>query len=170
MITHSALKDLLHYDPETGVFTTARKRGKWAAGRVAGSISSTGYVVIKIGNVQHKAHRLAFLYMNASMPTDQVDHINGVRHDNRFINLREVSQTENQRNAKRRADNRSNVTGVHWYSRYGCWHVGISSRHVGYFKNLEEAIAARKAAEVSLGYHQNHGRLHSAGFREKPNE
>lgn len=91
-LTAGRLKELLTYDPETGVFIWRGWRsGSAVAGSVAGSLHSDGYVCIKIGRCLYRAHRLAFLYMTGSRPIGQVDHINMNRADNRWCNLRETS-------------------------------------------------------------------------------
>lgn len=88
MLTQSRLKELLEYDPETGDFhwrvrpVRCKQNATWNsawAGKIAGTISTYGYVMI---NVQHyqpmRAHRLAFLYMTGKFPQVDVDHINGI--------------------------------------------------------------------------------------------
>ena len=91
-----------------------------------------------------------------------VDHISGDTLDNRRINLRIVSFTDNCRNASCRVDNKSGKSGVGWIDRLGKWQARISEGgnkiNLGFFSRIEDAIAAREAAEVSLGYHGNHGR------------
>tara|TARA_R110001606_G_scaffold190822_1_gene338772 strand:+ start:384 stop:701 length:318 start_codon:yes stop_codon:yes gene_type:complete len=95
-------------------------------------------------------------------PADQIDHISGDRSDNRIENLREATQTENSRNMKTLANNMSGVMGVSWDKRERHWIATISddnsSVRLGRFKSFEDAVAARKAAEVEYGYHPNHGR------------
>jgi hypothetical protein len=92
----------------------------------------------------------------------EVDHINGDSCDNRLVNLREVNHQQNMRNAKRRSDNSSGATGVYYIKATGRWiaqiRVDNRGRHLGAFNSFEEAVAARKAAEVALGFHENHGR------------
>ena len=92
-----------------------------------------------------------------------IDHINGVRHDNRLENLRLVDRTGNARNAKRRNDSSSGVTGVHFHKQHGKWNSRINHEgkrvELGLYRDWFEAVCARKAAEVRLGYHENHGRV-----------
>jgi len=78
MITQAGLKELLNYNPETGDFAWVKSK------KPAGGISSYGYRRIIIDGKEHKAHRLAWLYTHGVFPEDQIDHINGVRHDNRI--------------------------------------------------------------------------------------
>jgi hypothetical protein len=91
-----------------------------------------------------------------------IDHINGDRSDNRITNLRSVSHSGNTKNAKRRGDNLSGMTGVSFFRPKGTWRARINHNGetilLGYFRTYEEAVAARKAAEKIYEYHENHGR------------
>ena len=91
------LHQRLHYDPSTGVFTwkAPEKPGQNAEGTVAGSHCDKGYLVIGIDRKVYKAHRLAWLYMTGSWPECQIDHINGVKDDNRWANLRQATNAQN---------------------------------------------------------------------------
>lgn len=102
-ITQVELKELLNYDANTGVFTRRVSRRGYRAGSIAGSTNRKGYHQIGIGEIVYKAHRLAWLYVYGAWPANDVDHINGVRNDNRIENLRAVTRSENlqnQRNAR----------------------------------------------------------------------
>lgn len=175
MLTQAHLKECLSYDPDAGIFTwlnrpeshfkTRRAFNTWNS-RFSGKITGYKkkefpYLVIRIGGINYKAHRLAFLFMTGSMPPS-VDHINGIRFDNRWINLREASTSENQKNASMRSDNKSGVTGVQWYKKLSKWVARITSDgekiHLGYFDDIKDAIKARKQAERKYGFHANHGR------------
>lgn len=108
------------------------------------------------------SHRLAWLYTYGHWPIDQIDHINGIRDDNRICNLREVNNQQNQMNAKKRFDNTSGKTGVCYFSRDNNWRSTIvfkgKSHHLGYFETKEEAILAREEAEVRFGFSERHGK------------
>ena len=112
MITQGELKELFYYDGDTGLFTR-RSTTSWRslAGTIAGSLTSTGYMVIKINYQSYYAHRLAWLYVNGEFPVDRIDHINRVRTDNRIVNIRETTASGNARNLTPRA-NGTGVTGV----------------------------------------------------------
>lgn len=162
MLLQEELKEQLHYDPDTGVFTrlvTTAAKGK--AGDVAGWIEKSGYVRISVKNKLYRAHRLACLYMTGKFPENQMDHINHVRHDNRWVNLRKVTNTENQKNQKISPNNTSGVTGVYWQKKLGKWEgkirVNGKQKHLGVSRDKFEIICARKSAENKQGYHENHG-------------
>ena len=119
MITQASLKDLLRYDPETGLFVWLRKPSKRVrVGALACSASTDGkYVKVTIGRVDYRAHRLAWFYMTGEWPTEQIDHLNCLGTDNRFINLRPASARLNQQN--RRKPQKTNKLGVLGVSRHG---------------------------------------------------
>jgi hypothetical protein len=102
MLTQERLKELLKYDPETGLFIRKiNTRNSINAGSVAGCLDTSGYIKIKVDSKLYLGHRLVFLYVNGENPKHQVDHINGIRNDNRLINLREATHSENEQNQKR---------------------------------------------------------------------
>ena len=161
MLTQERLKELFHYDPDTGVFVRkvqtcnrVRQNGK------AGSLHSSGYLTIRIGSKNYYAHRLAWFYTYGEWP-NQVDHINHNRADNRLCNLRSVTDAENRKNQTLRIDNKSGICGVAWDKHYKKWKAHIrangKAKTLGYFDNLFDAVCIRKSAEVKLGFHKNHG-------------
>lgn len=162
-VTKAILQDILHYDPDTGIFTwkisTARRIH---VGDTAGHIRPDGYGVITLKGVRYLSHRLAFLYMTGEFPANTVDHIDGNTGNNSWSNLRDVEHTENCKNQKRAKNNTSGVIGVNWHSRYKKWTAFISIhgvyKFIGSFDDFFEAVAIRKSAENRHGYHVNHGR------------
>ena len=91
MLTQSELKSLLHYDPETGLFTwIAPLSNRVQVGDVCSTVAPIGYILIGVRGQKLYAHRLAWLYMTGEWPENQIDHINCVKTDNRWANLREV--------------------------------------------------------------------------------
>ena len=76
MITQSELKNILHYNQDTGVFTWIKNS------IVAGTVEKKGYIAIKINRKSYKAHRLAWLYIYGNFPKEQIDHLNGIKNDN----------------------------------------------------------------------------------------
>jgi len=161
-INQKELKELLDYNPATGIFTRKVRTAKRVhVGDVAGTINSLGYRRIQLYGKLYKAHRLAWLFMTGEFPANDIDHINHVKDDNRFANLRVVTHSENLRNATMRNDNSSGVTGVSWFKRDSNWRVQImvngKSIHGGYFGCITAATLARKALDVKYRFHVNHG-------------
>lgn len=160
-LTQKRLKEILDYDPETGIFTYAKNHGRMKKGDRAGNINSHGYVNIKVLDRLWKAHRLAFFYMEGDTP-GAVDHINHVRTDNRWINLRPADRAINGKNQRMGSNNKSGVTGVFWHKSAKKWvaqiRVNRKRVHLGSFASFDDAVAARKEAEVEHGFHPNHGK------------
>ena len=162
MITQDRLKELLHYDPETGAFTWKDDRkGRVKKGAEAGRIAANGYVRITIDIEEYYAHRLAWICQFGHFPDCQIDHINHVRHDNRIENLRSCTHQENHRNMPITKRNTSGIVGVGWNKKLSKWQSLIMADgkniHLGYYQNIGSAKAARKLAEYMYGYHENHG-------------
>lgn len=160
-------RELISYDPETGDFTWLRPRARRSdlAGSKAGSLNNKGYWRIMINGKAYQAHRLAFLLMTGSLPAKHVDHINGIRTDNRWANLREVDFVGNAQNQRRRKDSKLGLTGVYWSESRKSFQVCIGineagrkrNKPLGRFKSLFDAACARKSAEIVYGFHPNHG-------------
>lgn len=163
-LTQAQVRELFNYDPDTGLFTRLKTTGpRGQVGDTAGCDGGSGYILVMISGSKHRIHRLAFLYMTGSWPTAQVDHINGLRDDNRWSNLREVSNTENAQNQKRRCTNTSGTTGVSWNKSKNKWcaYLAVTGKrmYLGMFASLDEAIASRAAADIKYGYHPGHGKV-----------
>jgi len=169
------LQECLTYEASTGFlfwkrrplehFANANACGVWNskhAGNRAGSPNMKRRWSTKINAALYQNHRIAWALYYGCWPDDQIDHINGNPEDNRIVNLRVVTNAENQRNVARKKTNKSGVTGVCWHKRGKVWQVNIRGDgrfiYLGSFRNLDDAIAARKAAERQYGYHENHGR------------
>ncbi|OTA14101.1 hypothetical protein Xvie_04002 [Xenorhabdus vietnamensis] len=120
-LTQSRLRELLDYNPETGAFVWLSYRSQRArVGSIAGRINTlTGYIEIQIDGIRYKAHRLAWMYINGAMPEKQIDHISGIKTDNRISNLREATRSQNQQNIGLTKANKSGRKGVHY--RDGKW-------------------------------------------------
>lgn len=151
-LTAEYLRSVLHYEPETGIFTRkVSTSNSVKVGDAAGSQSGRGYLNITVGSRLYRAHRLAWLYVYGNWPEDQLDHINRDRADNRIENLREVTNKQNHQNSGKRRDNTSGHPGVCWHKQRSKWVARIMHNqkqiHLGLFTDIEEAIAARKAAE-----------------------
>lgn len=178
IITAEYIRQLLHYDAETGVFTwrprpasmfvggkrpAAYMAATWNArfaGKPAGSVSKNGYVYFLILGEKRLAHRVAWLYVTGEWPKEQIDHENLIRHDNSFANLRPATSSQNGFNRSPTKRNKSGVKGVFWFARTRRWlayvDAGRRRHYLGYFKNKADAEIAAKAARNEL--HQDFAR------------
>ena len=121
-LTQAKLKELLHYEPETGVFTWIESTSsRIKIGDIAGNKGVDGYIDIRIYGKLLRAHRLAYLYMTGEWPANHVDHINGIKHCNIWTNLRECTQSQNLLNIGMRKNNKSGFKGVSWGNRDKKW-------------------------------------------------
>ena len=162
-LTQEILKEYFQYNPETGLFIwkVFRGGGSPKIGTIAGTPHEDGYVKIKVNGKIYSAHRLAWLYMTGSFPTQEIDHTNGDGADNRFSNLREASRTENNRNTKVRKNNTSGFKRVS-KNRHGKWvsHIHVEGRqhYLGSFDTPEAAHEAYcMAAKAFYGEFANNG-------------
>ena len=148
--TADRIRELFAYAPDTGLFTRIKPvRGK-SIGNIAGAVQQNGYIYIKVDNVLYKAHRLAWLHTYGKWPSMAIDHVNGIRADNRIINLRLATRSQNSANSQRRKDNTSGFKGVHrlgnrWVARIQ--HEGMRL-HLGMFETAEGAHAAYTVAAI----------------------
>ncbi len=155
-LSQARVRELLHYDPLTGIFTWLVHRrshaGRVAPGVVAGQINKYGYRVIGIDGERHFASRLAWLYMKGVWPDDEVDHENRRPGDDRWDNLRPATSGQNKCNRGARSDNKSGVIGVAFDGARGKWRATmvIGGKRVLYarFGTFDEAARARRAAEL----------------------
>lgn len=174
------LLQLLSYDPDTGKLFWLRRGPEWfkdgaqsrehnAAiwnGKNAGKEAfvtrlPTGHRYAGLFGVKTLAHRVIWKMVTGEEP-DTIDHINGDASDNRWANLRNVTQADNARNCRRSKNNSSGFNGIYWSRRHGKWCVDIHfeyrKKHIGLFSCIGKAVVARRAAEKAHGFHENHGR------------
>jgi hypothetical protein len=163
------LKSLVSYDRETGVFRwtwiegAPLHRNRQFAGKRCGTIDKDGYLQITLIGHKYLAHRLAFMYINGAWPDKEIDHIDGVRNNNAFSNIRMVSRHENKRNMKQYENNSTGTCGVGWHKQRNKWRAYASDvtgklRHLGLFDCFDDAVAARNAASSEWGYTERHGK------------
>ncbi len=161
ILTQSRLKELLTYDPDTGIFVWILRAGRGGAGCIAGSVRPTGYRYIGIDRKNYRAHRLAWLYVYGKFPDNQIDHKNRKRDDNWIGNLRDVTTIENCKNQTMYKNNTSGIAGVRWHKGQKRWHAQIVVRqkniYLGSFLGLDEAVDARAKAEIIHDFRPNHG-------------
>lgn len=152
-LTAERLRELLHYDPETGVFTrrTCPHRPD-LEGKVTGRRDARGYFTVKLEMTKYQAHRLAWLYIKGVWPADLIDHINGIKDDNRIVNLREATNHENQQNRRTTAGRGPFSLGTQyredlrkkWAARI---RVNGHLKSLGYFDTQKEAHQAYLVAK-----------------------
>lgn len=155
VLDSTRLKEILNYDCETGIFTWKEKIAKKTiVGGKAGCLRN-GYITINIMGKRYQAHRLALIYVHGHCNSYDVDHINGNKSDNRIVNLRFATRSENKQNIiKRQPNNRSGYTGVDWHKSSNMWRATITimrkQKHIGLFKTAEEAHKAYLEAKKQL--------------------
>ena len=155
-VTAEFVRELFHFDPETGVFTrlVTRQGAGARAGDIAGTRKPSGYLSIWICGANYAAHRLAWLYVHGTWPAGQIDHINRKRDDNRIANLRVVTHAENQQNHGVRKASKSGYKGVTWSKRHRTWVARIwfngKAYSLGFHKTPEAGYAAYQAAAARL--------------------
>lgn len=144
-LTQARVKELLDYDPGTGVFIWRAIRGG-PAGRTAGALDTRGYRLIRVDYRLYRSCRLAWLYMTGGWPECQIDHVNMVRDDDSWANLRLATSSQNNMNRRARAGTASGLKGVSWDSRSGKWVALITAFGVttwlGVFDDPQEAHRA----------------------------
>lgn len=156
MLTQAILKENLHYNPDTGVFTWVKTNKGRILSKEVGFFEADGYRRIGINRKRYAAHRLAWLYMTGEWPENQIDHVNGIRGDNRFLNIREANHSQNNHNKRKQSNNTSGYKGVSWYKHAKKWRASIKldnkTKCIGYFLTAELAYDAyRKAAKELHG-------------------
>ena len=154
-LTQQRLKELLSYDPETGLFINLTQRSNVKAGAVAGCKHSSGYIYIKIDGKKYKSHRLAWLYVYGNIPEKGLDHINEIKDDNSIVNLRLATDQENMQNVSNpRIDNTSGFRGVSWSKNTKKWRARIALngklKHLGLFNTREKAHDAYLKAKREI--------------------
>lgn len=154
MLKRESVAAYLDYDPDTGIIRRRVRGGKVPAGAIAGFLSGQGYRIIRVCGAQTQAHRLAWLLHYGEWPAREIDHINGVRDDNRIINLRLATRTENNWNTRARADNTSGFKGVYYHKTNNRWVAKIQRDgrrlFLGCFPTKEAAAAAVIAVRADL--------------------
>lgn len=164
MLTQAYVKELFDYYPDTGsLIWKVKRQGRGALNGPALACLSKGHLRGRIDGKGYLQHRVIWLWMTGHWPESQIDHINGNGADNRWSNLRSVTDAENKRNLPHRADNTSGVIGVYFHNAAQKWcaelKINGKKHYLGLFSIHADAVQARKQAERTYGFHPNHGRL-----------
>lgn len=158
------IKDFLKYDPITGIFSWVKYRCQTAYPGVKVQCKDRkGYILVGWNRINYRAHRLAWWFVYGVMPTAQIDHINGIRSDNRISNLRLASDFEQNHNRKKPITNTSGVKGISWSKSHASWVARVAYKgkryQIGYFTDIGKAEKA--LCELRETLHKefcNHGR------------
>jgi hypothetical protein len=161
------LSELFSWDIEKGQLIWLVTRGSSIKGTRAGTISNCGYFITSIKGQRYLIHRIIWMLGSGSDPRGlQVDHINGNRLDNRFCNLRAAERLDNNKNVKAHDDNKSGHLGITEH-KPGIWRARImkngKNMHLGLFPSIEQAVEARRKAELEY-----HGEFSSYASRSAP--
>ncbi|AUE23479.1 HNH endonuclease [Escherichia phage vB_EcoS_HSE2] len=158
--------DYFRYDTNTGkLYWRVTNSNRAPAGSEVAAVRNWGYVCVRLHGRTFQAHRIIWDMMkpeNKLQPGEEIDHIDHNRENNLLSNLRKTTRKENSRNLSLARNNTSGVTGVRFDKSRGKWRAEIKVKkrviHLGRFETIDDAIAARKAAEVKYGFHENHGK------------
>lgn len=156
MLTQAGLKELLTYNPATGEFRWVKSTSNRAlAGAFAGGDNGNGYLRVHIDGRKYFHHRLAWLWVHGSIPSDhELDHIDGNPKNNAIINLRVVTRSENEMNKCVRRDNATGATGIYRKGRAGKFVAEITAAgrryRLGPFSDFTAALAARREVQAIL--------------------
>lgn len=156
VLTFDRAVRLFRYDEATGKLTWDAQRGRAKAGDCAGARDHKGYVIVRVDGRIYKAHRIVWLMKTGSWPAGEIDHINGVKDDNRFANLRDVTHAENAQNLHRaqRRNRSCGLLGVTFDRFTGRWkaQLQVNGRRyqIGRYDTAEQAHAAYRTAKASI--------------------
>ena len=162
-ISAERVRELLDYDPETGVITRRVNCGRAKSGSIVNSLQSRGYIRVALDGRYYLAHRVAMLIFYGEWPENLVDHINGIKTDNRIENLRSATLSENSMNRIKGTHNTSGIKGVCYVKSRRKWVGRVAKKfghygYIGLFKTKEGAEKAVIKARMRIhGEFANHG-------------
>ena len=155
MLTQSKLKEIIEYDPLTGIIIYKKTlSNRIKVGEEVNGISDRGYKRCQIEGKRYQCHDLAWLYMTGEFPKNQIDHIDCNPENLKFINLRESTQMQNCCNRSIGKNNSSGIKGVKWHKSSGKWYVSIDSNYkriyIGSYDYIKDAEIAVKKARLEI--------------------
>lgn len=149
-----AAAEWLRYDASSGTFTAIKSHPRRKAGDVAGFCMANGYIGVSVLGRQFYAHRLAWMFVYGQLPGMKIDHINGIRHDNRIANLREATDIGNAENIRKpHRDSSTGLLGVTFERSSGRYQAQLTSmgkKWCARFATAEEAHAAYLAKKREM--------------------
>lgn len=158
MITQDNLKEYFEYK-DGNLFWKKQPSPQIKVGDVVGTINKRGYVQVKFLCKRFYAHRLIYFMFNGYFP-QEVDHIDGNKTNNKIENLRAVTKSQNQHNARINVNNTSGVKGISWDKRCGKWKAQIAvnkkNYHLGRFDDFD--LAKKTINQFREKYHQEYAR------------
>lgn len=159
--TQSSLQQVFSYVEDTGELRHRYTTLSGKQGELATFDHSRGYLSVCVGKKQYLAHRIIYMMKEGFWP-EHIDHINHNKQDNRWKNLRSVTQEENNRNMPQQTNTATGVVGVSLHKPTGKYRayitVGGKAKHIGLYETVAAAQAAREQANNQYGYHANHGK------------
>ena len=160
-LTQTYLKSIFDYNRDDGTLLGRERRPGARKSRIAGHADkSTGYLKVRVNRTLYVAHRLIWVMVYGAPPKGEVDHIDGFRANNEIENLRDVSRSGNQKNARLMSNSNTGIMGVN--NEGGKYRVTISvnqkKTYIGFYEDFFHACCIRKSLELKHDYHPNHGR------------
>jgi len=156
MITQEEVRKHFSYNKKTGILRRKTATGTAKIGDIVSYKTPNGYLSVSFKNKKYQVHRLIWFGMTGYFPENDIDHINRIRDDNRWKNLREVSKQCNARNCNISKNNNSGITGICWNKSKNKWAVQImvnrKKYYIGRFKDFDEAVCHRLAVEQCLNW------------------
>ena len=153
MLTYERLREVIKYDPETGLITWATTRKKCTVGALAGYSCPRGYIYVRVDYKRYSGHRLIWLYMTGEWPHGELDHRDGNPSNNLWSNIRQATRAQNGQNRGIQKNNHTGFKGVHRGAKrfYATIQANRQDKYLGTFDTAIEAAAAYQAAAVK--YH-----------------
>lgn len=158
------LRDNLEYCPDSGLLTWSKNLRKRKRGQIVGSKHVSGYLIFSVGfnnkSWSLRVHRVCWFLHYGTWPDDFLDHVNGIKDDNRISNLRPASYKTNNLNISKSSANKSGYKGVSWCKEKKKWvsRIGVNGRHLFLGRFNCKTAAALAYDKASLKYHKEFGK------------